>query len=713
NGSVLFFAGTSPNLAHVKLWKWTPITATAGGPYSVFEGSTVDLHATATPDIASAIASYEWDGNFDGKTFTTDATGIDTNLDAASLYGPATRTIALRVTDSSGNIVIVTTPLAIIDEPPTATFTGQEALPGSGGIVTFADSLDPHPSPGTVVSFLYSYDFDNDGQYELTNVNTPTAAVPASFLSGLGQHVIHGRITDQDGVSSEYTTTIDVVLPVSESGLVFGDVNANGLLDANEAGVGQIPVFLDRNNDGAYEADEPTTVTGLDGAYEFAQLLPGSYMPRVRLSPGWTETDDLGDFQLILAAGSTVSDLELGVQGPPVPKIGGPYSVGEGSSVTLNATGSSEIGGTITKFEWDTNYNGTTFVARATGVSTSFSAVGLDGPGSRVIALRVTDANGITATATGTVTINNAPPKATFAAGSPVTLGSAGSISFSAASDPSPADVTAGFKYSYDFDNNGTFETANSTSTTATVPASYLATTGAHTIHGRIIDKDGGFSDYTTTIQVNAASSGASISGLVYNDANGNGIRDSGEAVISGQKFFIDKNVNSILDAGEPTFTTGAAGTFTFSGLAAGTYRIREVTMSGWRWTNPTSGYYNATVTANQVVTGKNFGETTNALISGIVFKDTNANAKQDTGEVALSGWVVYLDTNNNGILDTGEKSFTTGTDGKFSFVVPAGTYHLREVLKSGFAITTPAGGLYTLTLASGQSATGKNFGDK
>ena len=93
--------------------------------------------------------------------------------------------------------------------------------------------------------------------------------------------------------------------------------------------------------------------------------------------------------------------------------------------------------------------------------------------------------------------------------------------------------------------------------------------------------------------------------------------------------------------------------------------------------------------------------------------RNANANAKQDAGELGLAGWVVYLDANNNGKLDAGEKSFTTGTDGKFSFVVPAGTYHLREVLKSGFAITTPAGGLYTPRLASGQSAAGRNFGDK
>src|SRR5206468_6292055 len=103
----------------------------------------------------------------------------------------------------------------------------------------------------------------------------------------------------------------------------------------------------------------------------------------------------------------------------------------------------------------------------------------------------------------------------------------------------------------------------------ATVPATYLAAIGTHTIRGRIKDKDGGFTDYTTTITVKAPAL-ASISGTVFADNNGNAKVDAGEAGISGRKLYIDKNKNGILDAGEPTITTGANGAFTFSSLAAG-----------------------------------------------------------------------------------------------------------------------------------------------
>jgi ELWxxDGT repeat protein len=395
----------------------------------------------------------------------------------------------------------------------------------------------------------------------------------------------------------------------------------------------------------------------------------------------------------------------------PVAHAGGPYSVAEGASVILDGSQSSEAGGSIVSYQWDLNYNGSTFNGTASGKTVSFSAAGLDGPSSRTIALKVIDGTGQSAISTATLNITDAPPAAKFTGGS-VTLGSTGKVTFSSPSDPSPADVAAGYKYSYDFNNDGTFEITDSTSATATVPATYLATPGNHTIHGRIKDRDGGYTDYTATISVTALIK-ASISGTVFADNNGNGKLDSTEKGVSGRKIYIDKNKNGVLDAGEPTFTTGANGAFTFTGLAAGTYRVRDVLPSGWRRTSPTAGYYDITATAGQSITGKNFAETTYGLISGIVFKDANGNSVKDSTEVGLGGWVVYLDANNNGKLDPGELSFTTGSDGKFSFTVPAGTYHLREVLKSGFKRTAPSTGVYTIALVSGQTASARNFGDK
>ncbi|MBI3258396.1 MAG: hypothetical protein HYZ54_02780, partial [Ignavibacteriae bacterium] len=84
-----------------------------------------------------------------------------------------------------------------------------------------------------------------------------------------------------------------------------------------------------------------------------------------------------------------------------------------------------------------------------------------------------------------------------------------------------------GLKYSYDFDNNGIFEIANSSSLAATVPASFLADGPAtRTVHGRIIDKDGGFTDYTTLVAVNNVAPTASLS-------NNGPVSESGTATVS------------------------------------------------------------------------------------------------------------------------------------------------------------------------------------
>ena len=80
----------------------------------------------------------------------------------------------------------------------------------------------------------------------------------------------------------------------------------------------------------------------------------------------------------------------------------------------------------------------------------------------------------------------------------------------------------------------------------------------------------------------------ASIHAYVVNDTNKDGKWSSGEVGITGRTVWIDLNNNGVLDAGEPTQTTGANGAFTFANLAAGTYDIRQVLPTGWTQTSPT-----------------------------------------------------------------------------------------------------------------------------
>ena len=68
-----------------------------------------------------------------------------------------------------------------------------------------------------------------------------------------------------------------------------------------------------------------------------------------------------------------------------------------------------------------------------------------------------------------------------------------------------------------------------------------------------------------------------SIDGTVFTDTNGNGKLDAGEAGVAGRTVFIDNDGTGVPDANNPSTVTDANGNYTFTGLAAGTYHVREV----------------------------------------------------------------------------------------------------------------------------------------
>jgi LPXTG-site transpeptidase (sortase) family protein len=76
-------------------------------------------------------------------------------------------------------------------------------------------------------------------------------------------------------------------------------------------------------------------------------------------------------------------------------------------------------------------------------------------------------------------------------------------------------------------------------------------------------------------------SSLSSIAGIVFNDANGNGIQDGGEAPLSGVTLQL-RNSTGIVVA---TTTTSPSGAYSFANLSAGTYTVTEIDPTGYRST--------------------------------------------------------------------------------------------------------------------------------
>jgi len=179
-----------------------------------------------------------------------------------------------------------------------------------------------------------------------------------------------------------------------------------------------------------------------------------------------------------------------------------------------------------------------------------------------------------------------------------------------------------------------------------------------------------------------------------------------------GVRVYVDADKDGTFDTGEASATTDAFGNYRLTGLPAGTWRIRLVVPSGFRATNPSKGYTDVTLADGQQVSGKSFGLTQRALISGTVYNDINGNGSKNSGEPALSGWRVFLDADNDGVFDAGEQSVLTSTSGGYTFNnLAAGKYTVRLVRPSGWRLTQPSSGSYSLTLSNGATATGKNLG--
>jgi hypothetical protein len=204
-------------------------------------------------------------------------------------------------------------------------------------------------------------------------------------------------------------------------------------------------------------------------------------------------------------------------------------------------------------------------------------------------------------------------------------------------------------------------------------------------------------------------------SGILFDDANENGVQDAGENGLAGRTVFEDLNNNGSVDAGETTAITDAGGTFQFA-FPVGNHLVRPVLASNDNQTFPNGapGFprpgVNIAMTAGSVNSTAKFGIYAGGTISGQVWNDFDANGVFDQYETSRSGRTVYIDTNNNGSPDAGEPTAVTNALGDYRFFLPAGTYHVRQSPPPSWYATSPLAG-YLVTASPQSPAGGKNFG--
>lgn len=227
----------------------------------------------------------------------------------------------------------------------------------------------------------------------------------------------------------------------------------------------------------------------------------------------------------------------------------------------------------------------------------------------------------------------------------------------------------------------------------------------------------------------------ATISGQKFNDLDGDGIKDMGEPGIAGWTVNLDKNTDGSIDA---TTITDTNGDYSFTGLTAGTYRIREVDQTGWiqTTTNPaeviiTSGINETNISfGNQYDTiaptviasaqlylpvgdPYTFGTWTNqgvtALLNGIdggsgfqysrfCIDQTNSCVPYDFGPIIFgTDGIWYL--RFFGVDNAGNVSGTESREVKIDRVAPTATV--------AYDVTTPTNGLVVATITPSETVTG------
>lgn len=101
---------------------------------------------------------------------------------------------------------------------------------------------------------------------------------------------------------------------------------------------------------------------------------------------------------------------------------------------------------------------------------------------------------------------------------------------------------------------------------------------------------------------------GGSLSGQVFADTDGSGTRNPNESGLASWRVFLDTNNDGVRQPDETQVVTASNGKYTFTGLAAGSYRVVAESRINFVQTAPSSHWIDLTLTAGDTLGGLDFG---------------------------------------------------------------------------------------------------------
>ncbi len=597
--------------------------AAAGDNQDGTQGSAGDLNGNNTIDFGFiapiSIGSFVFnDANGDG---TQDATELGIVNATVDLFVENGSGIFIAATDLNGAAVGTITTLA------NGLYEFSNLPPGNYQVqVSPPAGFEPTPTQVTTNDSNAEGDSNiaselSAGVYRSPTMTLTSGGEPneADTFNGDTQD---GTAGSPDDLSGNMTVDFGFVVPVSIGSFVWEDLNVDGIQDAGEPGIENATVSLLVEDAGVFiaatdidSAAVANVTTVADGLYEFDNLPPGDYRVRVTPPGGFVATPT----QDTVANSDTLAsdELDSNIASEPVTgtfesatftlnSLGEPQESDVAAGDTQDGVSSSneDLSGNMTvdfgfvapmsigSFVWqDTDGDGIQDAGEP-GIGNASVALLIEDPNNAGAFIAATDITGaavtnVTTGADGLYEFDNLPPGDYRVRATPP----AGFVESPVQDTANNSDTLA----SDELDSNiasepvaGTYESGTFTLSEGDEPNESDAAAGDNQdgTQGSAGDLNG-----NNTIDFGFIAP-ISIGSFVWNDADGDGVQDAGEAGIENATVALlveDPNnagvfiaATDIDNASVTNATTGANGLYEFDNLPPGNYKVRVTPPTGF-----------------------------------------------------------------------------------------------------------------------------------